>query len=203
MTQKRRLCVKCGEEKSIRSFEPRADTGGHRNACRKCLNTYRTERWRMRNKEKYDKQIAFQKKYPGQKQCIKCENIKDIERFNIHKTATDGRRNICKVCQNIYAQIKRQKDDGRSRNYSLQRDHGISHEEYLQMLESQGGRCMICNTDKPHRSLYFKHFAIDHCHKSGKIRALLCNSCNTGIGHFNDDSDLLKKAINYLDSFNS
>jgi len=42
---------------------------------------------------------------------------------------------------------------------------------------------------------------LDHCHKTGRIRGVLCNNCNTGLGKFYDDIELLKTAINYLQKF--
>jgi len=197
-----RLCSKCGVEKPIDEFDTRPGGNGHRYSCKKCLNNYRKDRWRIRNQEKYDKERAFQKDHPGQKQCIKCGKIKDYEKFNVHKTATDGRRNICKRCQAIYAhnQHKEKKEALRAQNL---KKFGITHEDYLQMLESQDGKCMICGTTKPHKSAKFKHFAVDHCHKTNKIRALLCNRCNMGLGQFNDDPVLLVKATAYLHSFKS
>lgn len=198
-----RLCIKCGVEKPIVSFEPRYGGKGHRNACRECLNGYRKEHWRKKQQKKYEKELAFQEKYPGQKQCIKCGEIKDFEKFNVHKTATDGRRNTCKKCQAIYNSNNHKKKKEVLREQNLKK-FGITHEEYLQMLENQDGKCMICGTNRPHISTkHFKHFAVDHCHKTNKVRALLCNRCNPGLGLFNDDPTLLRKAAEYLDSFNT
>jgi len=72
-------------------------------------------------------------------------------------------------------------------------------EDYRRMVEKQDGRCAICGRTAIQASLKRKRLAIDHCHKSGKIRGLLCISCNSGLGHFGDDLSLLLKAVAYLE----
>ena len=72
------------------------------------------------------------------------------------------------------------------------------------MLTEQHGVCAIC--DKPETSLNLKktkvrNLAVDHCHKTGKVRALLCMNCNTGLVAFRDDTDMLTRAIAYLKGF--
>jgi hypothetical protein len=65
------------------------------------------------------------------------------------------------------------------------------------LLQSQGGRCAICHTDQPGGH---GRFHIDHDHVSGRIRGLLCNNCNRGLGSLKHDPDFLRKAITYLES---
>jgi Recombination endonuclease VII len=63
------------------------------------------------------------------------------------------------------------------------------------MLEAQGGKCAIC----PARSSdHGKKFHVDHCHETGKVRALLCNNCNNGLGRFKDNAEYLINAANYI-----
>ena len=76
----------------------------------------------------------------------------------------------------------------------LKRDYGLTYDQYLCMLKSQGGVCAICGKAEEKRRL-----AVDHCHNTGVIRGLLCGMCNTAIGKLNDDVNLLKKAIEYLE----
>lgn len=88
------------------------------------------------------------------------------------------------------------------RDQNLQKRYGIGVEEYQAMYEKQEGKCAIC--DKHSTSVFTKGAAgfelcVDHCHNTGKVRGLLCENCNTGIGKLNDDPALLRKAINYLD----
>lgn len=77
----------------------------------------------------------------------------------------------------------------------------MSIEDYNNMLESQNYLCAICNrhyTEVIHGKK--KRLCIDHCHTTGKIRGLLCDKCNRGLGLFCDSYDILMSAINYLNS---
>lgn len=71
------------------------------------------------------------------------------------------------------------------------RKYGITPEQYDAMLEAQGNRCAICGGGNR------RPMAIDHCHKTGKVRALLCDSCNTSLGHIERDG-FLEKALQYI-----
>jgi hypothetical protein len=67
------------------------------------------------------------------------------------------------------------------------------------MMLAQEGKCALCHTDKPNGR--GKRLHVDHCHGTGKIRALLCHSCNAGLGAFKDDPALLRAAIDYLEKY--
>ena len=85
----------------------------------------------------------------------------------------------------------------------LQRKYGISLLEYSQIFMAQGGKCAICGTEDPGtRNGEKKAFAVDHCHTTGKVRGLLCEACNTGIGKLKEDVEILQSAIRYLNSHN-
>jgi hypothetical protein len=68
------------------------------------------------------------------------------------------------------------------------------------MLEDQGGVCAICS--KPDE-VEGRRMAIDHNHDTGAVRGLLCGNCNRGLGNFQDDIDMLKKATDYLVKFSN
>lgn len=72
---------------------------------------------------------------------------------------------------------------------------GLTLADYDRMFDAQKGCCKIC--DK-HQSQLNKRLAVDHCHQTGKIRGLLCNSCNRALGLFGDNKDNLKAALDYL-----
>ena len=86
----------------------------------------------------------------------------------------------------------------RGRKSQLKLKYGLTEADYQQMLETQNGACAICGTTTPTGK--WKVFAVDHCHESGKVRGLLCNECNRGIGLLRDSSDLLRKAAEYIDA---
>jgi hypothetical protein len=89
--------------------------------------------------------------------------------------------------------------DDRSRPYRratfLKSRYGITEAEYDRRLAEQGGRCAICRTTKPGSRGVFR---VDHDRLTGRVRGLLCNHCNLGIGHFDHDPELLMVAARYL-----
>jgi hypothetical protein len=90
----------------------------------------------------------------------------------------------------------RDRTKGRSHEAGIKRKFGISVEEYIKMSDAQGNRCAICGV---HQVELERKMAVDHSHKTGKIRGLLCIHCNLGIGHLQDSVDVLKKAQKYLE----
>ncbi|MFM7009119.1 MAG: endonuclease VII domain-containing protein [Betaproteobacteria bacterium] len=112
----------------------------------------------------------------------------------------------CNACEGKYREANRERYKTRSRKRSkrrrkespdyvkskiLQTRYGISLEERNAMEVTQSGKCLICN-EIP------KRLVVDHCHTSGKVRGLLCDHCNTGLGRFKDSPELLMAAIRYL-----
>ena len=82
----------------------------------------------------------------------------------------------------------------RHKKIYLKNNYGLTIEQYNQMFVDQNGICAICNgKNKNGRNLY-----VDHNHITGKVRGLLCNNCNCGIGYLKENEDILLKAIKYL-----
>lgn len=75
----------------------------------------------------------------------------------------------------------------------MKADFGISLADFETMLSNQGGVCAICG-ERPKR----RRLAVDHCHQTGRVRGLLCYSCNVGIGALRDSPDVIRSAIAYL-----
>jgi hypothetical protein len=78
----------------------------------------------------------------------------------------------------------------------LKRMYGITAEEYDKMLEEQLGKCAICQADQKENRGHT--LAVDHCHKSGVVRGLLCHTCNRAIGMLGDSVLRISKALEYL-----
>ena len=124
--------------------------------------------------------------------------LKRLHNFLLKKPS-NGHRN--KDRRKYYAKA-RQLHKGHQLKYKF----GISMEEYELLLESQGGTCALCDglNNIRKKGTYSGNpvamaLSVDHNHKTGKVRGLLCNGCNTCLGKFNDDPVLLRKAIKYLE----
>jgi hypothetical protein len=76
----------------------------------------------------------------------------------------------------------------------LQRNYGLTEEDYALMLAGQGGGCSICGV--PPNG---KHLVVDHDHITGKVRALLCAPCNATLGNMKDSPSLLRAAADYIE----
>lgn len=89
------------------------------------------------------------------------------------------------------------------KNSQLKINFGITLEKYNQMLEAQNGLCAICGKEETSIDIRTNNkfaLAVDHNHKSNKVRGLLCGSCNKTLGHVKDNIFILEKAIDYLKS---
>lgn len=85
----------------------------------------------------------------------------------------------------------------------LKRTYGISYEEYMDLYKIQGEVCSICGRTELRRNFKKSReqllpLFVDHCHKTGVVRGLLCSKCNTGLGMFEDKISSLTAAISYL-----
>lgn len=133
--------------------------------------------------------------------CRKCGVEKDLSEFPV-RSDTGKHRSECRDCRtkdnlNRY-HTKESTKEAHARaalKHSLKK-YGLTVEQYNEMQEKQSGRCAICNQPEEQD----RRLAVDHCHATGKVRALLCQSCNTGLGLFRDSEALLMAAANYLQS---
>ena len=155
------------------------------------------------------------------KRCSKCEEVKDDSGF-----AKNGKllRTVCRSCgadyERAYRKKNREKINAQSRAWrrrnpkqhlsatmrwrsknpdscrkaQIKRVYGLSVKEYNTMVGTQLGRCAIC--DKvPSR------FVVDHCHETDRVRGLLCDDCNLGVGLFGDSPATLSNATKYLEHY--
>lgn len=108
----------------------------------------------------------------------------------------------CKQCMTREIGIWRANNPTRQRNMQrkskLRLDYGMTPESYHEMFLKQGGKCKICGQYGGGVSRDFP-LDIDHCHKTGTVRGLLCGPCNRGLGHFGDSLERLRTALAYLD----
>jgi hypothetical protein len=84
-------------------------------------------------------------------------------------------------------------------NSDLEFQYNVTADQYARINEAQGGVCAICK--KPNDTTRTKRLFVDHNHTTGRLRALLCHSCNAGLGYFREDPTLFLRAIAYLKAF--
>lgn len=131
-----------------------------------------------------------------EKQCTTCKETKKIEAF-LWRVESKTYRGQCRDCCNKRIGYRRQtQTPAFQRATKLRLSYGITPEDYDRLFAEQDGKCALCKTPsdwRPRRGL-----RIDHCHVTGVIRGLLCDSCNSALGRLGDTVDGLTKALNYL-----
>jgi len=124
------------------------------------------------------------------KQCTICNAEKPLTEFSEDRGSPDGHHSWCKLCRNKAARGRYSK---LQRQTTVKRRYGVTMEDVEALRVVQSGRCAICSVPFAETRP-----CIDHDHDSGAVRGLLCIRCNTGLGMFGDDLDLLKRAADYL-----
>lgn len=82
----------------------------------------------------------------------------------------------------------------------LDRNYGITVDDWDRMYAEQKGKCAICRQEGFEMKPGYAKLNVDHCHETGEVRGLLCHNCNRGLGLFQDNKELLSRAIDYLDT---
>ncbi len=149
------------------------------------------------------------------KKCSKCGQEKSADEFFKSGKQKSGKpkfRGDCKTCASKDTGLWRIKNRSHYNNYAakwraenpekhfaneLRRRYGLSAARYHEMLGEQGHKCRICSVahdpTKKRKCLY-----VDHDHKTGRIRGLLCGSCNIALGNFRESIETMESAIAYL-----
>lgn len=159
-----------------------------------------------------------------EKMCTECRISKPLEEFYPDSRRRDGCASKCAECANrirvehyekmdkeelvAWQLRKRQAAREKYRDnkeeilekqswQNLFKKYGLTKEQYEALLELQNGVCAICGRAQED-SITLRRLGVDHCHKTGKVRGLLCQRCNSAIGFLSDDHDLLRKAVKYV-----
>lgn len=103
--------------------------------------------------------------------------------------------------KSAYQRAWRRKNAERAKWYSLRKQFGIEWDEYQGLIKLHNGLCAICNQPETAKTLsgVTRDLAVDHCHKTGKIRGLLCTGCNMTVGHCDKHPELIDGLIAYLE----
>lgn len=109
----------------------------------------------------------------------------------------------CSKDKAAYAKSWRERNPEKAKNADLKKQYGITIDEYNRMADEQNNRCAICGGMETSRDQHGapRLMPVDHCHKTGRVRALLCALCNKALGGFKDDPELLRKAAKYVEKY--
>lgn len=161
----------------------------HEEKLRKQAAANDAARWRAKNPESYQESQRKYKAKPEAKakariaqQKYRENNREEINRKKREKRNALGPEEAKKI----------------NRRENLKRNYGITPEEYDALSEAQNGLCAICERPETRKGMEGQ-LVVDHCHDTNEVRGLLCSECNVGMGKLNDDPDLLRKAIDYLE----
>lgn len=135
------------------------------------------------------------------KKCTQCKKTKPLATgFRLHKgrkRSGTAYHSICRQCEQENHKRWKERNPERvaatARRSWLMRSYGITPEQYDELVAQQNGACATClRSDLP--------LVVDHCHVTERVRGLLCNPCNSGIGHFREDREAMARAIRYLEA---
>ena len=173
-------CPDCGLEKAVTEFSRNAARpDGLQFYCKVCYSARSARTYRERQRRK-GKTVRERVSVPaGHKFCRGCSRILPYTEWHRTRSSRDGYATACKGCRSA-----------RGRRDHLKRIFGLTPEALDAVIASQGGVCAICRDSKPQH--------IDHDHRSGRVRGVLCGPCNMGLGLFKDDPRRLDAASDYL-----
>ena len=125
------------------------------------------------------------------KVCKSCSKSLPLESFGPYPKSRDGLTYSCKPCLAEYSRRFRGENRASCRRSELKYKYGITPEQYDEMWKAQGEGCAICGSDRKPR--------IDHCHQTGRVRGILCDTCNRGLGMLGDNLETLRNVVQYLE----
>jgi hypothetical protein len=141
-------------------------------------------RRRDRKRQRYAADDEFREQEKAASRAYRLKNKDAVNARQRHKYATDPEFRANRLARESKSQRKSR----------LKRNYGMSLEGYGTMLARQDGVCAICLREEVNKIL-----CVDHDHKTRMLRDLLCDNCNKGLGHYRDDSALMRRGADYLD----
>lgn len=188
----KRRCRDCGEWKALEDFcSSSKRPSGRGSYCKPCFNRRSKASYAKRVQEEHGREVRRSRELPeGHRFCVDCGTVKPVADFPRNRSDSTGYATYCKPCHNTRTRETKERLYGGDREYHLRRRYGIGQQEFDELLAEQGGVCAICGGADPQH--------VDHDHRTGWVRGILCFNCNGGLGQFRDDQARLAGAITYL-----
>jgi len=134
------------------------------------------------------------------KKCSGCGLEKPLSEFYKHDAYSGNYTSMCKSCLAEYHKTPTMRKKQRACRLKLR--FGMTVEQYDEIFETQNGVCAICGQPEIVKNRYgWARLSVDHDHKTGEIRGLLCQKCNSALGFVNENIPVLQSMINYLGRF--
>lgn len=204
-----KTCACCKQTKPLADFGiDRKRRDEHAVYCTLCSRAI----WRAKNPPKGRPGATI---VDGEKICSKCRELKPLDAFGKSTGGRGDKRGICKICTNEYQKLMWRKDIEKTRaqrrkyqqqpnrkiikrRSDLKKYYGMTISDYEIMLAAQNGVCAICKILPEGCGTIQQKLHVDHCHDTERVRGLLCNNCNNGLGRFKHLPANLHAAIDYL-----
>ncbi len=180
-------CTCCGKIRPIDEYDWAMGHTSRKKQCKACRNIY-LKKWRAKNREKLQKQDKiYNKSY----------HAKHKERINKrHKLTYHKNREKHLARRKKWHERHPEKD----KNSRLFLRYKLTLAQCEAMDKAQEGKCLLCGQDPTITKRGRKQLVVDHCHKTGTVRGLLCDVCNRALGMFQDSPTLLRIAADYLEN---
>lgn len=139
------------------------------------------------------------------KKCSKCKANKELGAFNKRNSRKSGLDSWCRECVSSHSKttyLSNEEKRIKNKDRALQRKYSITLEEYESLAKSQNFRCKSCNEEETKLNSHktsIRPLAVDHDHKTSKIRGLLCGKCNQALGLLDDNPLKIKALLVYLE----
>lgn len=170
-------CSRCKQHKPRAAFaKNKSMRDGLQAYCRECAAAYHQQRQVAKGCNVRPRVDVPE----GHRYCRTCGEIKPHSEWQRNRSASDGLATLCRSCKAV-----------KGRAGHLKRHYGLTEAERDEMVASQMGLCVIC--------LKAPAVHVDHCHKTGRVRGVLCFNCNSAIGKLGDDPDAVRRAAAYLE----
>lgn len=196
-------CSRCKQIRPVEEFSPyRKSKDGLGSWCKPCANEHGRERGSKLN---YDIDQTISEKY-----CSRCKGIKPVGEFDRQRRSRDGLQKRCRACmrevnhdwhernkekaselRRVWVANNPERVKAIGRKGHLKKEYGLSLEDYDQLVKAQDGKCVCGSMTKP--------LHVDHDHKTGAVRGLLCGPCNRTIGMALESPERLMALVRYLE----
>ena len=185
MEVSKKKCINCNKE-----FVPSKNDVRIKFCCEDCRKEYRKKNDYMKEYYKNNKEKYYEMNHSDRHK----ERKNTARNIRYHEDEV-FRRKVIEKSKNY-----RIRHPDAKRNQDYMEKYGMTIDDYNKILESQGGKCAICG--KPNSGINGRdRLFVDHDHKTGMVRGLLCSNCNHGLGNFHDNISFLESAIDYLEVY--